>query len=195
MPQKRPEYTPGQYYHFFNRGAHRVSIFREPDNYLFVLRKVKKYLIKLKLSMIAYCLMPNHYHFLTRQDGEYAAGLLPQRVFNSYSKAYNKRYEHSGTLFEDNYKVKPVVKSSHLLHLCRYIHGNPVKDGLVADPGDWPYSNYLEWVGERDGTLYDPEFARVNFGSPQEYRTFVFADLRGRELAGEVKSYLDELDL
>jgi len=195
MPQKRPEYTPGQYYHFYNRGAHRVSIFREPDNYLFVLRKVKKYLIELELSMIAYCLMPNHYHFLTRQDGKHAAGLLPQRVFNSYSKAYNKRYEHSGTLFQDNYKVKPVVKSSHLLHLCHYIHGNPVKDGLVADPGEWPYSNYLEWIGERDGTLYDPEFARVNFGSPQEYRTFVMADLRRRQLPDEIKGYLDEFDL
>ena len=192
MPKKRPVYLPGQYYHFYNRGAHRVSIFREPDNYLFVLRKLKKYLGELELRLISYCLMPNHYHFLTRQDGKHAAGLLPQRVFNSYSKAYNKRYEHSGTLFEDNYKVKPVVKSSHLLHLCRYIHGNPVKDGLVADPADWPYSNYLEWIGERDGTLYDPEFVRVNFGSPEEYRAFVMADLRGRDLPDGIKGYLDE---
>jgi REP element-mobilizing transposase RayT len=192
MPQKRPEYLPGQYYHFYNRGAHRVSIFREPDNYLFVLRKVKKYLAELELTMVVYCLMPNHYHFVMRQDGEHAAGLLPQRVFNSYSKAYNKRYEHSGTLFEDNYKVKPVVKSSHLLHLCCYIHGNPVKDGLVSDPADWPYSNYLEWIGERDGTLYDPEFVRVNFSSPEAYRAFVIADLRGRELPEEIKGYLDE---
>jgi REP-associated tyrosine transposase len=121
--------------------------------------------------------------------------MLPQRVFNSYSKAHNKRYGHSGTLFEDNYKVIPVVKSSHLLHLCRYIHGNPVKDGLVAGPADWPYSNYLEWIGERDGTLYDPEFVRVNFGSPEEYRAFVFADLRGRDLPEEIKGYLDEFGI
>ena len=114
MPLKRPDYLPGQYYHFYNRVAHRVSIFKEPDNYLFVLRKVKKYLAEFELTMIAYCMMPNYYHFLIRQDGEHAAGLLPQRVFNSYSKAYNKRYEHSGTLFEDNYKVKLVSKSSQL---------------------------------------------------------------------------------
>lgn len=145
--------------------------------------------------MIVYCLMPNHYHFVTRQEGEQAAGLLPQRVFNSYSKAYNKRYKHSGTLFEDNYKVKPVVKSSHLLHLCRYVHGNPVKDGLVADPADWPYSNYLEWIGQRDGTLYDPDFVRTNFSSPDKYRAFVFADLRGRDLPEEIKKYLELDDL
>jgi len=144
MPKIRPAYLPEQYYHFYNRGAHRLSIFREPANYLFLLRKMKEYAAKFDLSLIAYVLMPNHYHFLIRQNGEQEAGLFPRYLFNSYSKAYNKRYEHSGTLLEDNYKVKPIQHTSHLLHLCRYIHGNPVKDGLVADPADWEYSNYPE---------------------------------------------------
>lgn len=91
--------------------------------------------------------MPNHFHFLIRQESNASAGQLSQRVFNSYSKAYNKRYQHSGTLFEGPYRVKPVVDSSHLLQLCRYIHANPVKHGFVETPEDWPYSNYLEWVG------------------------------------------------
>ncbi len=191
---KRPEYLPGQYYHFYNRGAHRVSIFREPTNYLFVIGRIKKYSAQFHLTMIAYCLMPNHFHFLIRQDGEKAAGLLPQHVFNSYSKAYNKRYQHSGTLFEGNYKVKPVLETSHLLHLCRYIHGNPVKDGMVADPGDWPYSNYLDWIGQRAGKLYDLEFVQANFSSLAAYRTFVFDDLRARDIPEDVKSYLNELE-
>ena len=62
-------------------------------------------------------------------------------------------YQHSGTLFEDKYKVKLVQTEFHLLHLCRYIHGNPVKDGLVAEPANWQYSNYLEWLGARNETL------------------------------------------
>lgn len=82
--------------------------------------------------MIAYCLMPNHYHFLVRQEGEYPGGLLPQRIFNGYTKAYNKLYEHSGTLFERRYQVKQVESESHLLHLCRYIHANPIRDGRLA---------------------------------------------------------------
>jgi putative transposase len=187
----RPAYIPGQFYHIYNRGAHQVPIFKEPDNYLFVLRKIKHYTLEFSLTLIAYCLMSNHYHFLIRQNGEHPAGLLPQRVFNSYSKAYNKRYGHSGTLFEGNYKVKPVLETSHLLHLCRYIHGNPVKDGFVADPADWPYSNYLEWIGQRDGTLYDADFVRQHFSSPTDYRAFVFADLRGRDLPEEIKRYLE----
>lgn len=188
----RPPYLPGHYYHLYNRGAHQFSIFKEPENYLFVLRKIKHYLVALELSMIVYCLMPNHYHFLVRQDGEQHAGLLPQRVSNSYTKAYNKRYDHSGTLFESNYRVKPVESDAHLLHLCRYIHGNPVKDGLVANPADWPYSNYQEWIGQRDGTLCDPEFVRQHFTSPVEYRSFVMDDLRGRKLPEDIKQYLDE---
>ena len=140
MPKDRPVYARGHFYHFYNRGAHQVSIFREEDNYLFVLRKIKAYCREFGLAPIAHCLLPNHYHWLIRQDGEQRAGLLPQRVFNSYSKAYNKRYEHSGTLFEGNYRVKPVESDRYLLHLCRYIHANPVIHGLVDDPADWPFS-------------------------------------------------------
>ena len=133
MVKTRPAFLPGLFYHFYNRGHSRAYIFREDQNYLFVIRKIKEYTKLFNLSMIAYCLMPNHYHFLVRQDGDSPAGLLPQRVFNSYSKAYNKGYDHHGTLFESPYQVKLIEKDSHLLHLCRYIHGNPQKDGLLQD--------------------------------------------------------------
>jgi putative transposase len=133
MRPRIPEYVLGHYYHLYNRGADRAPIFREEDNWLFVLRKVKEYCRTLSLTPIAYCLMPNHYHFLIRQEGDHGAGLLPQRVFNSYTKAFNKRYGRSGTLFEGNYKALAVEEDAHLLHLCRYIHANPVKDGFVAD--------------------------------------------------------------
>ena len=129
--RKRPPYFSGFFYHFWNRGAHRLSIFREEDNYLFVIKRLKQYCGQLELSPIAYCLMPNHYHFLIRQNGEQQAGLLPQRIFNSYSKAYNYRYDHKGTLFESRYKAALIENEAHLLHLCRYIHANPVKDGMV----------------------------------------------------------------
>jgi REP-associated tyrosine transposase len=161
MPHARKDilvWQPGQYYHIYNRGARQGSIFREPSNYLFVIGRMKHYARAYTLAVISYCLMPNHYHICIRQDGDYPAGLLPQRVFNSYTKAYNKRYEQSGTLFEHRFQAKAILNSAHLLHLCRYIHANPVKDGLVADPADWPYSNYLEWVGERNGTIVDREF-------------------------------------
>ena len=197
MPYARKDtltWQKGMYYHIYNRGVGKTSIFREETNYLFVFRKIKEYARANHIAMIAYCLMPTHYHFLSRQDGEEPAGNLPQFVFNSYTKAYNKMYNHSGTLFEGRFRAKPIQTSSHLLHLCRYIHGNPVKDGLVADPADWQYSNYLDWIGERDGTLLDREFIEQQFGNAEEYKKFLFEYLKTRNLPDDVKKFLDDLE-
>jgi len=196
MPKPRREelsWLPGCYYHIFNRGAHHQSIFRQPENYTFVLFRAKQYLGDLELSLIAYCLMPNHYHFLIRQDGDHPAGLIVQRTFNSYSKAFNKKYSHSGTLFERRYQAKSISTDSHLLHLCRYIHANPVKDGLVEKPGDWQYSNYMEWVGMRAGTLVDRAFIRSHFPSSGEYAQFVDDYIQNKWLPDSLQSYLDTL--
>jgi len=193
MPAKRPDYQPGNYYHFYNLGAHRLSIFREPDNYLFALRNTKTYCHALGLTVVAYCLLPNPYHYLVRQDHQHPAGLLPQRVFNSYTKAYNKRYGHTGTLFAGSYRVVPVEREAHLLHLCRYIHANPVLHGLVDHIADWPYSNYPEWIGERDGTLLDRHFVRAHFPTPRHYQEFVAEYLASRRLPEAVTAHLAHL--
>jgi len=194
MPTPRPPYAEGCYYHIFNRGAHQVSIFREHDNYLFVLRKMKAYCPALHIAPIAYCLLPNHYHMLVRQDGDRPVGLLPQRVFNAYSKAYNERYAHSGTLFQGPYRVRLVDQDSYLLHLCRYIHANPVIHGMVSSVADWPYSNYPEWTGERLGTLVDLDFVQAHHPHPQDYERFVQQYVVERRLPEELDAHLKAWD-
>jgi putative transposase len=196
MPYTRRDildWLPGGYYHIYNRAAQQGSLFREPTNYLFVIARMQQYASSLALSVLAYCLMPTHYHFLLRQDGKASAGLLPQRVFNSYTKAYNQRYEQSGTLFEHRFQAKAIKNSNYLLQLCRYIHANPVKDGLVADPADWPYSNYLDWIGERNGRLLDRNFVFEQFTDGAEYKAFVLDYLRSRSLPEDVQGYLNSL--
>ena len=197
MPYARKDtliWQAGMYYHIYNRGARQLTIFREPPNYIFTISKIKEYSQANKISVIAYCLMPSHYHFLVRQDGEKPAGKLPQSVFNSYSKAYNKKYAHSGTLFEGRFRAKAIQANSHLLHLCRYIHCNPVKDGLVADPADWPYSNYLEWVESRPGSLADRDFIKTQFSNAKEYQVFVQEYLKSRQLPDDFQKHLDYLE-
>lgn len=191
MPQRQVKFAPGEYYHIYNRGSGRNPIFREQVNYQFLLLRLKKYSVELSVAVIAYCLMPNHYHFLLRQDGLDAAGLVAQRVFNSYVKMFNKRYNRTGTLFEGRFKAIHVDREGYLLHLCRYIHANPVKDGLVARLEDWPYSNYHEWVGARNGSLVDREFVTANFPQPGLYRQFVQDYLDGRaQMPKGIKPYL-----
>ena len=170
---RRPPFIQNHYYHIYNRGAHGELIFREEENYYYVIDRIKRYIIEFDLRIVAYCLMPNHYHMLVCQDSEQKAGLLPQRIFNSYTKAYNIKYGHSGTLFEGPYKAVQVTQESHLRHLCRYIHANPVKNGLVNNLEDWPFSNYLDWIGKRQGTLVDRDFVVGMFNSGVEYQEFV----------------------
>jgi hypothetical protein len=78
----------------------------------------------------------------------------------------------------------------YLLHLCRYIHANPVKDGLVSGLEDGPYSNYPEWIDVRPGKLVDRAFVRGNFSTPGDYVVFVENYLRTRLLPEELKGYL-----
>jgi putative transposase len=117
-----------------------------------------------------------------------------QKFLISYTKAINKRFERVGSLFQGQFQAKPIQNDQHLLNLCVYIHANPVKDGLVADPADWLYSNYLEWLGQRDGTLVDREFIRENFGSPTEYQELVMHFVRTRYLPDDVRTYLNSLE-
>jgi hypothetical protein len=133
------------------------------------------------IPIIAYCLMPNHYHFLVRQNGTAPAGLLFQRVFNAYSKAINKRFDRTGTLFEGRFHSVHVDKSAYLLHLCRYIHANPVKAGLAVSPDGCEHSDYRQWVGSEQGGISDQEFIPANFGDGAEYAEFVAAYLSDKQ--------------
>ena len=188
------EWGAGNYYHIYNRGAHRQSIVREATNYEFILKLMKKYMAELSVTVIAYCLMPNHYHWLVRQDGNLRAGLLAQRVFNSYSKAFNNRYDHSGTLFEGPYKPILVKDDSYLRHLCIYIHAQPVKDNITPFLDMWDYSNYHEWMGIRNGTLVDHDFIDNYFPNRGQYRRHLMEYLKSRNLPPKLDAYLRGLE-
>ena len=173
----RNMHLAGHYYHIYNRGCNREPIFVDDENYLFLLRRAKSFLADYPLNVIAYCLMPNHYHFLVRPEEDGASSRFIQRLFNSYTQAFNKQHKRSGTLFEGRAKSILVDTDEYVLYLCRYIHLNPVRAGLVAHPGEWPYSNYLEWVEQRNGTLVDREFVRAYFPAPADYEGFVMSGM------------------
>jgi REP element-mobilizing transposase RayT len=202
MPRRETPFIPDEYYHLYNRGNNRQAIFFESANYLYFLRGVKKY-VRPEAAIIAYCLMPTHYHMLVRvktsevsETSEVSARVshAMQNFLISYTKAINKRYSRVGALFQRQFQAKPVKNYEHLLNLCIYIHANPVKDGLVADPEDWIYSNYLEWLGKRDGTLVDRAFISEHFGAPAEYQSLVMEYLKNRRLPDEVQKYLQALE-
>jgi len=175
MPSRRIPFKPGEYYHIYNRGPDRGRIFFENENYLFLLNRINKYSHKFNISVLVYCLMPNHYHFLLRQNSHDTISVFMQRIFNSYTKAINKRYNRSGTLFEGRFKSKIVSAQAYLLHLCAYIHRNPLQAGLSSRLGDWAYSNLPEWLGLRKGALFKEKFRNELFTSEEKYLVFLEA--------------------
>lgn len=117
--------------------------------------------------------MPNHFHFLLRQGGDARLGECLQKVFFGYAKAFNKMYDRSGTLFEDRFKAIHVNEERYILHLCRYIHRNPIDAHLVEDIREWKFSNYLDWIKTRKGRLVNRKFIEERFSTPIEYEKFV----------------------
>jgi putative transposase len=174
MPRRKITFTKGHYYHIYNQGAYAHNLFVEDDNYQYVLRQTRRYAHRFSITVIAYVLMPNHYHFLLRQDGDVPLYELPARVFGGYSRAVNKRYGWRGTMFRGRFHAKPVRDDAYFLQLCRYIHANPVRHGFVTQPDEWRYSNYHEWLGTRRDSLVDLPLVDHYFPNRDDYADFVW---------------------
>jgi putative transposase len=173
MPNRADTFIPGQYYHIYNRGAAKEPIFSNQGNYEYLLQLVRRYQKKYSVTVLAYCLMPNHYHLLLRQETDEPLSKFINVLFNAYVQAVNIQQKRKGTLFEGRYKHIRIDRWEYLIHLCRYIHRNPVKARLATKPEDWPFSNYRDWIGLRNGTLKDDTFIRDHFMHAQNYLEFV----------------------
>lgn len=172
MPRRKVDFLPGHYYHLYNRGNNRQNIFFERENYLFFLRQFRLHVAAEAADVIAYCLMPNHYHFLVYLRG---ADLSEKMGYLSlsYTKAINKRFQRSGGLFQGPFQSIHVDAEAYLLNLSRYIHLNPVKAGLVQRPEDWDFSSYQEYVERRRGTLPQYQGLQQQAGGATAYQAFV----------------------
>ncbi|MBL7199200.1 MAG: transposase [Anaerolineae bacterium] len=190
MPRRALPLVAGETYHLYNRGANRQRVFYEPENYLFFLRRLRLYLAgegqtsevfetsEVYASILAYCLMPNHYHLLVRPHDDHLSRRMQQMII-SYTKAMNKRYRRVGALFQGQFQAVCVDQDVYLLHLSRYIHLNPVASGLANRPEDWEFSSYRDYVGLRQGTLPTPDAVLSQFTDRSEYERFVRSYAQG----------------
>jgi REP element-mobilizing transposase RayT len=178
MPRRDTPLISGEYYHVYNRGNNRQDIFFERPNYGFFLKQLRKYLIgpaaEPWVTVVAYCLMPNHFHLLVRLHD----ALFSQRMQHhaiSYTRAINERYHRVGALYQGQFRAIHIDNNDYLLHLSRYIHLNPAAAHLVRQPEDWEFSSYREYIGLRQGTLIDASIVLGQFRTAAEYRQFVEA--------------------
>ena len=172
MATRRQTPQIGQFYHVYNRGNNRQPIFFDRENYLYFLRLMKRHLVANGIDVVAYCLMPNHYHFLVHlSQAQLSASMKSLSL--AYTKAINKRYNRCGSLLQGRFQSLLVTETDYLVNLSRYIHLNPVKAKLVSHPSEWEFSSYLEYAGLRPGTLPQMAFIKAQIAGEQAYQQFL----------------------
>jgi REP element-mobilizing transposase RayT len=164
---------PGQLYHVYNRGVNRQLIFFNEGNYDFFIRRMKRYFVPSRVDVLAYCLMPTHFHILIVAKLQKFGTRVMQPFATSYVKAINRQQRRVGPLFQGPYRARQVTTDGDLVHLSRYIHLNPVVAGLVSSPAEWRYSSYEEYLGTWATTFLRKEKVLSYFDSPEEYQAFV----------------------
>ena len=163
----------GYYCHLYNRGVNRQPIFFNDENRAYFIKRLRHYCKPNLIDIVAYCLMPNHYHLLVNLKCDDLSAKIMQPFTVSYTKAVNQQQERVGPLFQGPFKASLVDKDEYLLHLSRYIHLNPVLAELVDHPAKWAFSSYRDYVGLRNGTLPKPDVVLFQFPSRQAYAEFV----------------------
>ena len=178
MPRRTVQFEAGQIYHIYNRGCNREPIFASRENSIYFLGRLRLYLTRDVASVLAYCLMPNHYHLLVHLKRDELQTAM-HRVGVSYSKAFNVQQSRVGPLFQGPFQAILVDGDEYLLGLTRYIHRNPLKAGLVQRVEEWKFSSYPEYVGSRNGTIPTTDLILEMIGGRERYREFVETDEEG----------------
>lgn len=173
MPYRQTEFRAGYTYHLYNRGVNRQPIFFRDENWGYFIKRIRHYFRPELVDIVAYCLMPTHYHLLVDLKTDYLSKQIMQPFGLSYTKAINKQQERVGPLFQGPFRAVWVDRDEYLLHLSRYIHLNPVTAGLVDQPEEWAFSSYRDYIGLRQGSLPATEAILSQLPSRQAYQTFV----------------------
>ncbi|MFA6404846.1 MAG: transposase [Candidatus Paceibacterota bacterium] len=172
----------GEKYHIYNRGAHKAPIFLDRGDYerfitlLYTandtrrvdLRSIKpldmfQYNRDIIVDIFAYCLMPNHFHIGVEEKTDGGITRFIRKLCTSYAMYYNRKYDHSGTIFQGQYKEKHIDNDEYLRYLIQYIHLNPysidepdlmktAKPEYLAQAIEYSkkyeFSSYKDYLGE-----------------------------------------------
>ena len=180
-------FEDGGYYHVYNRGNRKQQIFLQDRDYERFLEKVAEYKKKFPIKILAYCLMPNHFHFLLQQLAPNAISGFFSTLCNSHSRYFNVKYETVGSIYQGRFKAKKVDKDEYLVHLSRYIHLNPVDlfsflgKGIFNQLLQYPWFSLQSYLSGNANEIADPGFILKYFSNKnptEDYKNFVAAQIR-----------------
>lgn len=193
MPRKNSlkVYVENGYYHIYNRGVEKRTIFQDEQDYKTFLVYLKYALsappkpeeykktftlqgspfkgvprlpknFQNKIQLLAFCLMPNHFHLLLKQTDKDSLKYFMLSLITRYSMYFNKKYNRVGSLFQGIYKAALVNNEEYLLHLSRYIHLNPSE---YAKNISNTYSSYGDYLGLRHTPWLKPDLVLNQFNN------------------------------
>ena len=204
-------FAPGEFYHIYNRGTEKRNVFmsRADRNrfmaLLYFANQNEPVDLKLQgrtlleivepragtplVGIVAYCLMPNHFHLLIREIEEGGISKFMQKLTTGYTMYFNKKYERNGSLFQGRFKATHVADDIYLRYLISYIHLNPIKliepkwkeAGIANKVRAEQYletyvsSSYLDYLGKErpEGMILAREALPEYFSSGTDFKTFV----------------------
>jgi putative transposase len=143
-------------YHVINRGNGRRAVFRKAGDYQAFVDLLGQAVERLPLRLLAYCLMPNHFHLVLwpERDGDLSAGM--QWLMTAHVRRYHAHHHTSGHVWQGRFKAFPIQDDQHLLTVIRYIERNPLRAGLVPQAEAWPWSSLRAKVDPRAVPVLDP---------------------------------------
>jgi len=191
MPRKNSLklYIKDGYYHIYNRGVEKRTIFEDEQDYKVFLSYLKYSLsdppkpedvsktftlqgspfkgvprlpknFKGKIELLSFCLMPNHFHLLVKQIDNFSLKSFMISIITRYSMYFNKKYDRVGSLFQGIYRAVLIDNESYLLYLSRYIHLNPLE---ISKNIASAYSSYADYLEIRNTQWINPEIILSEF--------------------------------
>jgi REP element-mobilizing transposase RayT len=154
MPRPARIHYPGAVYHVMARGVEGREIFIDDRDRSGFLDHMLRLRSEMPHSILAYCLMGNHFHFAIRV-GNIPLFRIMHRLLTAHAVAFNERNDRHGHLFQARYKSVLCLNDGYLIALIRYIHMNPVRAGLVPRADLWQWSSYRHYAERRNSPLVD----------------------------------------
>ncbi len=194
MPYRKTSFINGGFYHSFNRGVNKQDIFSNERDYERLIQTIyyyqfsgpkprfsthKRFRVKdfnknsKIVDIICYCLMPNHFHILVRQNKNKGVQEFIGKLSNSYTKYYNTKHGRSGPLLQGEFKAVTIESDEQLLHVSRYIHLNPYVSDLVTNLKDFPYSSYHEFTDLTNDGICEKHIILDFFKKADGYKNFI----------------------
>lgn len=222
MPYRKTPIVQDEVYHVFNRSVARQPIFNTKRDYQRILELINHYryekpslryshfnrlpseqkeqfLTNLReitpmLAILAFCIMPNHLHFLLKAVKPNAISMFMRNVQHSYSKYYNVKNNRTGSVFQDMFKAVRIETDEQLIHVSRYIHLNPVSSFLIKieSLGEYPWSSFPDYISERGGEIVDTKIILNFFKLKEIYKQFVFDNVDYQQELEKIKHLLME---